>query len=478
MSTFFHGARAEIKVNNSFAVTQAASGVVMAFGTAPVNQVSSWAPIVMAKSFDEFQEQLGYSEDWEKFTLCEVAYVMFKKFGMGPVFFVNVADPAIIKTTVAAAAVAVADGVAKIPETAILSTITVADGEGTALKKGEDYEVLYEDGYCCISAIDGGDMEGLSSVTIGYNKFDPVIADLANAVVGGYNTSTGVSTGIELADDCYAAFQVNPDILIAPGFSHIPTVAAALNAKKTINTVFRSICLVDCAASVQTVTAAAAVKTSNAYNDPDMVLCWPWAKDDDHTYHWSTIVAGEMASVDETQNFIPSESPSNKDNLKITAMCQADGTEIKMNLSRANSLNAAGIVTGLRFLDGFKVWGNYTCARNASTHPEEYFIPVRRMFNWVCNSLVLTYWEFVDSKLTRRLCESIADSASQWINGLTSGGHLYGGRVEFLAEENPDEDIMAGIIRPHVYMAPASPAQEIDFLVEYDASYVSAVLGS
>ena len=140
------------------------------------------------------------------------------------------------------------------------------------------------------------------------------------------------------------------------------------------------------------------------------------------------------------------------------------------------SANANGIVTALNFIGGFRSWGNFTCAWPESGDGVECFISVRRMFHWVANSMILTYWEFVDNKLTRRLCETIADSATVWLNQLTNGGHLYGGRVEFRQEENPDEDIMAGIIRPHLYIAPPGPAQEISFILEYDASYVSTVL--
>ena len=32
---------------------------------------------------------------------------------------------------------------------------------------------------------------------------------------------------------------------------------------------------------------------------------------------------------------------------------------------------------------------------------------------------------------------------------------------------------MAGIIRLHVYLTPPSPAQEIDFILEYDVNYVT-----
>ena len=76
----------------------------------------------------------------------------------------------------------------------------------------------------------------------------------------------------------------------------------------------------------------------------------------------------------------------------------------------------------------------------------------------------------------RRLLESIVDDVNIWFNGLMGSGFIYGGRVEMLDEENPNEDIMQGIVRFHVYMAPPSPAQEIDFVQTYDASYVETAL--
>ena len=35
---------------------------------------------------------------------------------------------------------------------------------------------------------------------------------------------------------------------------------------------------------------------------------------------------------------------------------------------------------------------------------------------------------------------------------------------------------MAGIVKLHVFMTPPAPAQEIDFTLEYDASYVESAL--
>lgn len=65
---------------------------------------------------------------------------------------------------------------------------------------------------------------------------------------------------------------------------------------------------------------------------------------------------------------------------------------------------------------------------------------------------------------------------SIWLNGLVGSGYLLGARVEMLEDENPLQNLMAGIIKFHIAMTPPSPAQEIDFVLEYDASYVTSAL--
>jgi len=306
---------------------------------------------------------------------------------------------------------------------------------------------------------------------------DPTAAATKTAVIGGTDATTGVNTGLELVNDCYAMYGLNPDIIIAPGFSGDSTVAAAMAAKaESLNTVFRARAVVD-ADSATTVlyTAVPTWKASSGITSDRQILCWPMGKKDDRTYHMSAVVASVMASTDAGNDDCPSESPDNK-SAGLDSLCLADGTEIVLNLEKANYLNENGIVTALNFGGVFRVWGSHTAAYPTSHAAEEIFIPVARMMDWVMNGLILSYWSRIGGKMNRRICESIADSASIWLNGLTSAGHLYGGRAEFNAEENPDADIMNGILKIHVYLAPVHPLVEIDFICEYDASYVSTAL--
>ena len=78
--------------------------------------------------------------------------------------------------------------------------------------------------------------------------------------------------------------------------------------------------------------------------------------------------------------------------------------------------------------------------------------------------------------MNRRLLDTIMDTVNIWLNGLVGSGYLLGARVEMQEDENPLENLMAGIVKFHVIMTPPSPAQEIDFVLEYDASYVASAL--
>lgn len=78
--------------------------------------------------------------------------------------------------------------------------------------------------------------------------------------------------------------------------------------------------------------------------------------------------------------------------------------------------------------------------------------------------------------MNRRLLDTITDTVNIWLNGLVGSGYLLGARVDISEDENPVTQLMAGIVKIHVYMTPPSPAQEIDFVLEYDSSYVTSAL--
>lgn len=284
-----------------------------------------------------------------------------------------------------------------------------------------------------------------------------------------------VVAAVETVDLCLPMFNLVPDLIVAPGYSQDRTVAAAMAAKAVaVGGSFRAKALIDLEAD--SYEAAITEKNGGGYNE-NQIACWPCAKIGDHIFHASTIVAGCIAATDAENGGIPYESPSNK-SAGVEGICLADGTAVHLTHAQANLLNAAGIVTLLNFMGSLVVWGNYTACYPQSTDVKDYFIPVSRMFDFVNNTLIKTFWSKLDQAMNRRLIDSILDSANIWLNGLVGSGYLLGARVEMNESENPTESLMAGIIKLHVYITPPSPMQELDFVLEYDASYVETALSS
>lgn len=191
----------------------------------------------------------------------------------------------------------------------------------------------------------------------------------------------------------------------------------------------------------------------------------------------NTVEAGCLAETDTGNEGIPYESPSNK-TVHIDGLCDDDGNTINLTYNQALVVDAAGICTFLNFMGGWTAWGNHTACYPKSTDVKDYFIPLSRMFDYVTNTLIKTFWSKLDKPMNRRLIDTILDSANIWLNGLVGAGYLLGASVEMLESENPLTSLMAGKIKLHVYMTPPSPAQEIDFVLEYDADYVTSALQS
>lgn len=184
-----------------------------------------------------------------------------------------------------------------------------------------------------------------------------------------------------------------------------------------------------------------------------------------------------MCKTDAAHDDVPYWSPSNQSLQCDGAVSGADGSEKEIFLDTSNAayLNGQGIVTVLNFIGGWKAWGNRTTAYTSVTDPKDVFIPIRRMFNWVNNTLITSFWQKVDDPTNKRLITTIVESANVWLNGLTARGFILGGRVEFREDENPMTDLMDGIIRYHVFYTPPSPALDIEFIQEYDPDYLSTL---
>lgn len=463
-------------------MTNVSAGLPVIVGTAPVHLASEAARVnvpILCYTYAEAVAALGYSDDWEKYTLCEMMKSHFALFNMAPVVFINVLDPAEHKTAVTELSVTLTDGKGKIAEAVYLPTLVVKKTtSGQPLIKGTDYTAAYnDDAELIITALEGGALDSEIYCIVSYDKIDGAQVDKTD-IIGGVSISTGDLTGLELINQIYPRFGLVPGIILAPGWSDQSDVAAVMKAKcENISGHFEAICICDVADSVTKYSDVNAWKNTNNYSAARQILCWPKVKLGDTRYHMSVQVASLLCKTDAAHDDVPYWSMSNQ-SLQCDGAVAGTGSsekEIFLDTSNAAYLNGIGVVTALNFIGGWKAWGNRTAAFPANTDVKDSFIPIRRMFNWVNNMLITTFWQKIDNPINKRLIMTIVDSANVWLNGLTARQMLLGGRVEFREDENPTTDLMDGIIRFHVFFTPPSPAREIEFIQEYDPEYISTL---
>lgn len=478
---YLHGIR--IQENPTSVPTPVANeaGVPVVFGTAPINLAADPAnatnKLFLCNTFAEAVEALGYSDDYDSYTLCQAMDAFFKAFGVGPVVFCNVLDPTKTahKEAITSTSLTVSNGQAKINEVGVIASTLVLKNGNTDLVKDTDYTLEFDDeGKVIITVI----ASGVTTITASGSKLKPS-GVTASDVVGAINSNTGVYTGIQLVDKVYPQFSLTPSLLLAPGWSHNPTVGLALAEKCTdISGLFKAECVVDIDSSQSGATKysdVASVKANSGYAHEHMICLWPMVKYAGKKMAFSAIYAAMACYTDANNDSVPSVSPSNRA-IRIGAAVLDDGTEVLLDQPQANELNGAGIVTALN-LNGWKAWGNNTAAYPDTTDPKDRWIACRRFFSWWGNSFITTYMSKVDNPANYRLIESIVDSENVRANSLVSTGKCAGLRMVYSKDDNPIGNVIDGKIVFRQYLAPYTPAEDILNILEFDPSMIEAALG-
>ncbi len=464
---------------------ESTAGLQIIFGTAPIHLLKDPAAAVnkpiLCYSFAECQQNLGYSDDFKNFTLCQSMDACFRVFNVAPIVLVNVLDPAKESHTRQnqEEECPVAEGVARYAKPyVLLSTLTVKNAD-SPLTAGTDYLAEHaEDGTVRITLL--GEAAEAETVKISSESLDPA-GVTAEDIVGGVNVQTGAETGLELIRQIYPRLGMTAGILLAPGWSQDPVVAAALQAKaEIINGCFRAETYIDISTDPENGGAAVytevkAAKEKQGVSSSYAAALWPLVAVGSKRYYYSAMFAALTAATDAANSDVPYASPSNKD-LKVTATILEDGTEVFLDQQQANDLlNANGVITAIN-ANGYKAWGNNTAAYPSTTDPKDRFLAVRRFFNWDANNFILSYFQKVDDPANTRLIRSVVDSQNIKGNGYVARDYCAGYRTEFRTEENPLTDLLNGHLTTHTFMAPYLPAEYIENINEYDTAALQAAL--
>lgn len=479
MAGYKHGAYVQEVSSGVAAPKKNETGLHVIFGTAPVNKAAdpekAVNQLILVNTYEEAVEKLGYSGDYEKYTLCQAMDAYFKLFAVGPVVFCNVLDPAKHKKentekeypVMAKQAIIDIDGV--LPDSLVVKT---ADAEPI---KNTDYITSFDDeGNLVITFLTLAD--NVNTVKVASTSIDPG-AVTEEDIIGGTDAATGNETGIELVRRVYPRCGSFPGFIMAPGWSHKKNVAAVMAAKcKEINGVFRCECLVDIdTEAARKYTDCERVKEENGFLSETMIALWPMAMAGGKKYYYSAVYGAMTAQTDADNDSVPTVSPSNQI-LEIDGAVLWDGTEIDLDQPEANTLNGQGIVTILNN-GGMRSWGNNTAAYPYTAETKDRWINCRRAFSWWGNAFIVTCREKVDNPANHRLIESIVDAENIRGNSYVQQGKFAGITMEYNKDENEVDDLLEGKIVVRQYLAPFTPAEYILNILSFDPSLLKNALG-
>lgn len=458
----------------TIAPNAAQSGTIACYiGTAPVHLLRNAdecvnTPIAVA-NYGQAVSALGYSDNWESYTLCEAMRVHLNNplGSIAPIYLINVLDPAKHrKTGQKTESVTFRGGVARFKsDTIILDTLAIANKA-----EGVDYSVSYD--------FSAGEVvlksASLENASVTFNEVDASKVTAAD-IIGTTNDGDGIYSGIGALPLIWIRDGKFATLLAAPGWSHVPSVRNALvTAAQGVNGHWRSYSFTDIPLdSVTTIAAAKQWKSDNAYNSDRETPCWPMGIDNEgRVYHLSTMSVWAQQSTNAAHDGVPFETASNKQVPLIRQYFGKDVTRAGYDKETANALNEVGIRTLVPDRGKMVLWGGHTGAYTFgnTTDAAQIFDTNTMMTNHIINSFQLEWGDRTDKPMTLQLKDEILNREQDKLDGYVAMGALIGSPVvEFIPSENKTLDIMNGDFRFTHLITPTPQMKSVTATVSYTA---------
>jgi phage tail sheath protein FI len=204
--------------------------------------------------------------------------------------------------------------------------------------------------------------------------------------------------------------------------------------------------------------------TTAGYDSKMAALYWPWIEVMDPLTGRplrvppSGHVAGVWARTDEERGV--HKAPANE------VIRGANGLAFQITHAEQGELNRNGINCIRAFPGrGIRIWG----ARTLSSDPEWRYVNVRRLFNFISESIMIgTQWSVFEPN-DERLWGKLATNVGSFLSRVHRAGALSGASpaqafyVKCDAETNPPEIVEAGQVVCEVGIAPVKPAEFVIF---------------
>ncbi|MCM1388083.1 MAG: hypothetical protein NC231_12205 [Bacillus sp. (in: Bacteria)] len=474
------------KLGKTIAQNAVQAGTTVVYvGVAPVNLLRGYKETVnnpvKLSNYPHAQKTIGYSDDWEKFSLCEAINAHFNSAAenIGPIYIINVLNPDIHrKSETTNQNLVFSNGQAVIKsDTIILDTLALENQV-----EGMDYQVDYNftTGCVLIKSIGSNMLNG--AIAASYYEIDTTDID-ENTIIGGV-TANGEYSGLGVVQLLYQEQQQICNLLAAPGWSCKPNVYMAMcKAAEQINGhwdafVLADIPLKDGENEITSISEAKSWKRTHGYDNERSKVFWPQGKDSlGAVYHLSTLAAVEFMRADYSHDSIPMETCGNK-NIPIAGQyfgktCKNRG----FDQITANELTSCGISTCVFWGGNWVLWGDHTAAYEygAEIDARAIFDVSMRMLFYVTNSFQREWGIVIDEPFTKQLRDRIINKEQEKLDALVANGALVGNpKILFLESENAATDMMNGDFRWDIPVTPVPPLKSATVYVAYSDAGFSA----
>lgn len=473
---FTHGTYASEKESSIKGIITVKNPVVV-IGTAPINMgdTTSVNKVELIQSTKDAVEKFGTSNYIEGFNITEAIYVALNVFGVTPIVCINVLDPAKHKTEETYDSVAVVNKKVTFEHTGILlNTLVVKKGD-TSLPVEEFKAVFEADGKLTIEI----EEEGVSTIEGTYSYLDPSkVTD--SDIIGSVDPSTMKSTGLECIKDLFTKYSMIPSYVITPGYTSNELRAVLDTKGSLVGNKWKAMTIVDLPETTK-YGEAISYKKQNNWIDEDQIVCFGKVRFGGKYYNQSTFVAFLSASIDNNNDGVPYESPSNK-NIKAEGISwknEGNYEDLSLSEEEANLLNENGICTIITRSNGTVFWGNRTSVfqPGGNTDPKDMWIPAKRMFKYLANTVMLNNENEVDKPMAISKAESIKMNINRFLSSLVAQEKLLGASIEFTKEDNPTNNLINGIFTWHINLGIILPGETLKFILEYDDEHLTAYFG-
>lgn len=456
MADYKHGVYGQVQVAGS-RVSQAAQNAMIYIGTAPVHMVADGgknvnSPIV-CENIAQARAKLGYSEEWEKYSLCEAMKAHFLLGGVGPVIFINVLNPAKhkkkekqTKSLTPENGMVIIQGAQDV----ILDSLSV-----TGKTAGEDYVVSsnLDRHSITLTEVSSGAL-GTEALNITYEEIDPSQVTAADVV--GTTDGYGLNTGVYAVQNVYQTTGYIPSFLLAPGFSGDPEVHAALaGSSRKIGGhwdayILADLPITDSEGSIGMDTAPNKKKAKGMVLENETVY-YPMALGTDgQKYHLSTLAAANLQKLMSQQDGIPYKTASNTEVSIIQNLYlgENDKNRVFPDSMINEKLCKAGIASAAFVGGKWVIWGAHSADYDEENGDALNISETNRMMlYYIANDFQHRRADDVDKPMTRNDMQAIVAQEQARLDALLKIGALAYGECHLDVGADQMGDIVNGDFR-------------------------------